>query len=89
MVRRLREVTLGSRLGGGTRTGTVTVGGETALPFLSFEGTMPNRPAIAVEITDVRPDDWSSELQAAWGDVLGSPADWARRRWRRAPTSSP
>ena len=69
----VREVTLG----GGTRTSTVTVGGETALPFLSFEGAMPNRPVIAVEIADVRPDDWSSELQDAWGDVLGDPAAWA------------
>ena len=86
----VREVTLGSSYGGGTRTSTVTVGGETTLPFLSFEGAMPNRPVVAVEVTDVRPDDWSSELQRGLG----------RRRWatpptgrrppsRRAPTSSP
>jgi acetyl-CoA decarbonylase/synthase complex subunit delta len=73
----VREITLGSSYGGGTRTSTVTVGGETALPFLSFEGAMPNRPAIAVEVTDVRPDDWSPELQATWGDLLGDPAAWA------------
>src|SRR5512137_397610 len=73
----VREITLGSSYGGGTRTSTVTVGGETALPFLSFEGTMPHRPAIAVEVTDVRPDDWSAELHAAWGDVLADPAEWA------------
>ena len=73
----VREITLGSSYGGGTRTSTVTVGGETALPFLSFEGAMPNRPAIAVEVTDVRPDDWSPELQATWGDLLDDPAAWA------------
>ena len=52
----VREVTLGSSYGGGTRGSTVTVGGETALPFLGFEGAMPHRPAIAVEVSDMQPD---------------------------------
>ncbi len=73
----VREVTLGSSYGGGTRSSTVTVGGETALPFLGFEGKMPHKPAIAVEVQDMRPDDWSSELAAAWGDVMDDPAAWA------------
>ena len=73
----VREVTLGSSYGGGTRTSTVTVGGETALPFLGFEGTMPHRPVVAVEVTDVKPEDWSPELRAAWGDVLAEPGAWA------------
>ena len=73
----VREVTLGSADGGGTRTSTVTVGGETALPFLTFDGGMPNKPALAVEVLDVRPADWSPELQDAWGDLLDDPAAWA------------
>jgi len=73
----VREVALGSSYGGGTRTSTVTVGGETALPFLGFEGTMPNRPALAVEIVDREPTDWSPELIKAWGDDLKDPARWA------------
>jgi len=75
----VREVALGSSYGGGTRTSTVTVGGETALPFLGFEGTMPNRPALAVEIVDREPADWSPELIKAWGDDLKDPARWAAR----------
>jgi acetyl-CoA decarbonylase/synthase complex subunit delta len=75
----VREVALGSSYGGGTRTSTVTVGGETALPFLGFEGTMPNRPALAVEIVDREPADWSPELIEAWGDDLKDPARWAAR----------
>ena len=47
----VREVTLGSSYAGGTRGSAVTVGGETALPFLGFEGAMPHKPAIAVEIS--------------------------------------
>ena len=35
----VREVTLGATAEeGGTRTKTVTIGGETTLPFLHFEG---------------------------------------------------
>ncbi len=75
----VREVTLGSSYGGGTRGSTVTVGGETALPFLAFEGTMPHRPVLAVEVVDARPGDWSPELQAAWGDALDDPGQWAKR----------
>jgi acetyl-CoA decarbonylase/synthase, CODH/ACS complex subunit delta len=75
----VREVTLGSGDGGGTRGTTVTVGGETTLPFLRFEGAPPHRPALAVEVVDVRPDDWSAELRDVWGDVTGDAAAWAQR----------
>jgi len=75
----VREVTLGSSYGGGTRGNTVTVGGETALPFLGFEGAMPNRPMLAVEVVDMHPDDWSAELQAAWGDAMDDAAVWAQK----------
>jgi len=75
----VREVTLGGSYGGGTRGSTVTVGGETALPFLGFEGAMPHKPAIAVEVQDARPDDWSAELMAAWGDVMDDPGAWAAK----------
>ena len=35
-----------------TRTKTVTVGGQTAMPYLDFEGALPNKPVVAVEIQD-------------------------------------
>lgn len=73
----VREVTLGSSYGGGTRGSTVTVGGEQALPFLAFDGAMPHRPALAVDMLDARPDGWSAELHAAWGDAMDDPATWA------------
>ena len=75
----VREVTLGSSYGGGTRASTVTVGGETTLPFLAFEGSTPHRPALAMEVVDMRPEDWSPELKDAWGDLLGDPAAWAAK----------
>lgn len=75
---RVLEVTLGAGPDeGGTRGSTVTIGGETTLPFLHFEGRMPHRPVVAVEVSDRRPDDWSSLLLEAWGDVMGDAAAWA------------
>lgn len=76
---KVREITLGaSSENGGTRTSTVTVGGETTLPFLQFEGDIPHRPVIAIEIQDRKPDDWSSLLEEAWGDAMNDPGEWAK-----------
>ena len=75
----IRTVTIGATAEeGGTRGSTVTVGGETTLPFLTFEGEIPNRPAIAGMITDVVPD-WPDVLKSAIGDVINSPAEWAQK----------
>ena len=63
---------------GGTRTRKVTVGGEKTLPFMHFEGETPNRPVIALEIRDHRPDDWSPLLIETWKEVVDDPAEWAK-----------
>lgn len=64
---------------GGTRSYTITVGGENSLPFQNYEGAAPNRPIIAAEVIDHFPKDWSDELKAVWGDVLNSPEAWAKK----------
>ncbi len=75
----VREITLGAtEADGGTRSETVTVGGQSTLPFLDFEGDVGRRPAVAIEIQDKRPDDWSPILLEAWGDVMDDPAEWAQ-----------
>lgn len=75
----VREITLGaSATEGGTRTRKVTVGGEKTLPFMHFEGETPNRPVIALEIRDHRPDDWSPLLIETWKEVVDDPAEWAK-----------
>lgn len=77
---RVRQITLGATPAeGGTRSKTVTVGGETTLPFLTFEGEIPHPPVVAVEVWDIYPSDWSSLLLEAWGDVLHDPAAWAKK----------
>ena len=76
---KVMEVTLGAASDdGGTRTCPLTLGGETTLPFLHFEGQIPNPPRLAVEIADRRPGDWSPLLLEAWGDAVNDPATWAR-----------
>ncbi len=76
---KVREVTLGATAAeGGTRAKTVTVGGETTLPFLHFEGEIPHPPAIAVEVQDRQPDNWAPVLMEAWGDATQNVATWAK-----------
>ncbi len=76
---KVREVTLGATAAeGGTRTKTITVGGQTTLPFLNFEGQIPHPPAIAIEIQDRQPADWSPVLLDAWGSVTEDVAAWAK-----------
>jgi acetyl-CoA decarbonylase/synthase complex subunit delta len=75
----VRLVTLGATAAeGGTRSHTVMVGGEKAFPFMHFESPMPHRPAVAVEIKDHRPEDWSPLLLDVWKDVVDDPAAWAK-----------
>jgi len=75
----VRTVTIGATTAqGGTRASTITVGGEKTLPYLHFENDMPNRPVVALEIKDRRPDDWSELLQEEWAEVIDDPAKWAK-----------
>ncbi|MFO8037129.1 MAG: acetyl-CoA decarbonylase/synthase complex subunit alpha/beta [Anaerolineales bacterium] len=74
----VREVTLGATEDGGTRSKTVTIGGETTMPFLHFEGEIPHRPVVAVEIMDRRPEKWSELLMETWGEVMDDPGQWAK-----------
>lgn len=76
---KVREITIGATAAeGGTRSHTVTVGGESTLPFMFQEGSMPNPPRIAVEIADRPPADWSPLLLEAWGEAANDVAAWAK-----------
>ena len=62
---------------GGSRNNTVKIGGQSSLPLLFKEGDIPNPPAIAFEIWDIPPEDWSEELTSPYGKVLNDPFAWA------------
>ncbi len=76
----IRSITIGATAAeGGTRGRSVTVGGQTTLPFLGFEGKMPNRPVIAVEVWSRDPgEEWAAPVAKAWGATLKDPATWAK-----------
>jgi acetyl-CoA decarbonylase/synthase complex subunit delta len=56
----------------------ITIGGEAAMPFLSFDGDIPNKPVIAFEIQDCPPDDWPETVREIYKDVSGDPVTWAK-----------
>ncbi len=56
----------------------IKVGGETTLPFLFKEGSMPNRPVTALEIFDCEPDDWPDTLREPFGEAIKDPVKWAK-----------
>jgi acetyl-CoA decarbonylase/synthase complex subunit delta len=69
----VREVSLGK----GDQA--VKVGGETCYPFYQFEGGMPNKPKIAMEVWDMKPEDWAESAKKPFEDVLDDPAAWAKK----------
>ncbi|MCX6027495.1 MAG: acetyl-CoA decarbonylase/synthase complex subunit delta, partial [Chloroflexi bacterium] len=42
-----------------------------------FDGDLPHKPIIAIEIRDRKPVDWSPLLVRVWGAAMESPAEWA------------
>jgi acetyl-CoA decarbonylase/synthase complex subunit delta len=70
---RIQEVKIG---GNGRRS--IVIGGANSLPFLKFEGNIPYKPAVALEIQDKKPTNWSSLLLSAWGDAVNDTGSWAR-----------
>ncbi len=77
---KINEVTIGAtKEQGGTRTSVVTIGGETAMSFMHFEGEMPRKPVIAIEVLDMVPDDWAKVLTKPYEGVLDKPGQWAKK----------
>jgi acetyl-CoA decarbonylase/synthase complex subunit delta len=76
----IKTVTIGATAAeGGTRAKSITVGGQTTLPYLQFEAPTPNQPVVAIEIKSRKPEDWSPLLAEVWGDVMNDPAAWAKK----------
>ena len=76
----VKTVTIGATAAqGGTRTRTVTIGGQTTMPYLQYEAPTPHKPVIAIEIKSRKPDDWSLLLAEVWGESMNDPAQWAKK----------
>ena len=55
------------------------VGGETAYPFYTFEGQIPNPPKFGLNILDIEPDGWADALMEVYGDSVKDPVAWAKK----------
>jgi acetyl-CoA decarbonylase/synthase, CODH/ACS complex subunit delta len=64
---------------GGTRGKALSVGGQSCMPFHFWEGSMPNRPLVAMEVFDLVSEKYPAILRKAYGDtVLADPAAMAK-----------
>lgn len=76
---KINEVTLGAAADqGGTRKKTITIGGASTLPFMTFEGDIPHSPVIAGFVSDVVPD-WPDAIKDGIGKEIASPVEWAQK----------
>jgi acetyl-CoA decarbonylase/synthase complex subunit delta len=76
----VNKVTLGAtKDGGGTRTSTVTVGGARNVVYGGSIEEAGEKPVIAMDVLDTKPEDWPELLTEPYKDVLDSPGDWAKK----------
>lgn len=75
---KVEEVVIGAtKEESGTRCKKIVLGGESTLPFLHFEGSMPHQPVIAMEVYDIVPE-YPSCLKEILETVWSHPAEWAK-----------
>jgi acetyl-CoA decarbonylase/synthase complex subunit delta len=76
---KIREVKIGAiSEEGGTRSNNIILGGVSTLPFLYFEGEMPRKPVIAMEVMDVVREDYPALAREPFEGVINSPSQWAK-----------
>jgi len=70
----VRELTIGK----GEKA--LKIGGESILPFHSFDqGSNPNPAKFALEILDTKPEGWPEHLVEPLKDVISDPVKWAKK----------
>jgi acetyl-CoA decarbonylase/synthase complex subunit delta len=70
----VREITIGK----GKKS--LKIGGENMLPLHFFDqGSNPNPVKFALEILDMKPDDWPEHLVEPFQDVISEPIKWAKK----------
>jgi acetyl-CoA decarbonylase/synthase complex subunit delta len=70
----VREITIGK----GKKS--LKIGGENMLPLHFFDqGSNPNPVKFALEVLDMKPDDWPEHLVEPFQDVISEPIKWAKK----------
>jgi acetyl-CoA decarbonylase/synthase complex subunit delta len=76
----VNRITLGAtKEEGGTRTSKVTVGGARNVVYGGSVEDKSEKPVIAIDVLDTKPEDWPDVLAENYKDVLDSPGDWAKK----------
>jgi len=76
----VNRVTIGAtKANGGTRTSTVTVGGAKNVVYGGDFEDAGEKPVVAMDVLDVRPEDWPATLAEPYKDVFDKPAEWAKK----------
>ena len=57
----------------------IKIGGESVLPFHFFEGTIENRPRLALEVFDAEPEGWAEWVREPYKDVISDPVGCAKK----------
>jgi acetyl-CoA decarbonylase/synthase complex subunit delta len=57
----------------------VLIGGEVALPFYNFEGEIPNKPIVAMDVYDMMPENFPDYLVNHYKDVEDDIGKWAKK----------
>ena len=70
----VREVTIGK----GNKS--LKIGGENILPLHFFDqGSNPNPAKFALEVLDMKPEDWPEHAVEPFRDVISDPVSWAKK----------
>ncbi|MHC4424181.1 MAG: CO dehydrogenase/acetyl-CoA synthase subunit delta [Planctomycetota bacterium] len=64
---------------GGTRSSTVIVGGARNVVYGGSFEDAGEKPVIAMDVIDIKPEDWPEPLAEIYKDVMDSPSDWAKK----------
>lgn len=77
---KVSTVTLGAtEADGGTRKSVIKIGGAAAMPFHHFDGSLPHKPVVAMEVFDSPPRKYPEVLNEFYGGLLEKPAEMAKK----------
>lgn len=62
----------------GTGEKAIKLGGESVLPFYSFDGETGNSPKVGIQILDVYPEAWADSYKELYKEVAECPVKWAK-----------
>ena len=76
----VNRITLGAtKENGGTRSSTVIVGGAQNVVYGGSTEDAGEKPIVAMDVLDIKPQDWPDALVEPYKGVLDSPGDWAKK----------